>query len=367
MNAYVLSASVLPPSANAVGERLEEMVFRASHKAIESAAVSQRQIDHVTLGACDELDGRPISSMLMAGPAGAYLTDEIKVTDSGASALCLAYARLLSGEFDLGLVVSWCKSSKTSLESVMNARLDPFFNRFLGVGGIAADAMFAQAASEEFGVTEDEVNQRVNAAYERAQLNPRGMRHGVLSERDIASSPYEALPVRSAHRAPLTDGAVSMVLASSRFVERNSHCVPLARIAGAGWASDSYRLDKARLSGMRSARLAWATAMRHAGIGGAADLDAVELESPTGFHEAAYVRAFGLTKPEALSPSGGSFAQNPIFCSGLVNAAEAVLQVSGNAGPVQRTGAKRAAAHSCHGAAQQGNVVVVFESMGAAR
>jgi acetyl-CoA acetyltransferase len=74
-------------------------------------------------------------------------------------------------------------------------------------------------------------------------------------------------------------------------------------------------------------------------------------------------------QPEAaedtLSPSGGAFAQNPLFCTGPVNAAEAVLQVAGKAGPVQRKGVRRAAAHSCHGYAQQGNVVMVFESAGA--
>jgi hypothetical protein len=34
--------------------------------------------------------------MLMTAPAGGYDTDEIKVTDSGASALCLAYARFIA-------------------------------------------------------------------------------------------------------------------------------------------------------------------------------------------------------------------------------------------------------------------------------
>ena len=62
-----------------------------------------------------------------------------------------------------------------------------------------------------------------------------------------------------------------------------------------------------------------------------------------------------------ISPGGGSFAQNPLFCTGLVNAAEAVLQVAGRAGAVQRPGVERAAAHGCHGIAQQGNVVMVFE------
>jgi acetyl-CoA acetyltransferase len=76
------------------------------------------------------------------------------------------------------------------------------------------------------------------------------------------------------------------------------------------------------------------------------------------------VRAFAVEDAGTLSPSGGAYAQNPLFCTGLINAAEAVLQVSGNAGSVQRKGARWAAAHSCHGYAQQGNVVIVFEGDG---
>ena len=63
-----------------------------------------------------------------------------------------------------------------------------------------------------------------------------------------------------------------------------------------------------------------------------------------------------------ISPSGGPFAQNPYFCSGLVAAAEAILQVSDQAGDVQVQGARLAAAHGCSGFAQQSNTVAIFES-----
>ena len=50
--------------------------------------------------------------------------------------------------------------------------------------------------------------------------------------------------------------------------------------------------------------------------------------------------------------------------AGARGTAEAVLQVSGRAGPVQVKGARRAVAHQCHGFAQQGNAAVVFEGAG---
>ncbi len=362
MTVYVLGVAMHPPSRAERNLRLEEMVYRTSHAALVDAKVSRKQLDSITIGACDELDGRPISSMLLTAPAGGYQTDEIKVTDSGASALCLAYARFLAGESHLGIVASWCKSSKTDVESVMHLRADPFYTRPLGIGMMVGDALFAQAVSAEFGVDEAEVAQRVVNAYMRAQPNPRGMCHPVPTLDSIDRSACDALPLRHAQRAPLTDGAVSIVLASEQFVAANADCTPLARIAGVGWATDSYRLDQRRLRSMNSARTAWRTALRQAGLNKANDLDVIELESQTGYHEAAYVRALDIRNEVAISPSGGPFSQNPLFCSGLINAAEAVLQVARRAGAVQRPNVRRAAAHSCHGCAQQGNVVMVFEA-----
>lgn len=363
MDVFVLGVSVYPAVDVEADFRLEEMVYRTSRAALDSAGVSRRQLDNVTLGACDELDGRPISSMLMAAPAGAYLTDETKVTDSGLSALCLAFARLASGDFQAGLVASWCKSSKTDVDLIMRMRGDPFFTRPLGLSASAYDALFAQAVSESLRIDSEEVAQRVDAAYRRAALSPRAVKRPAPSLKDIKHSGYVATPIREGHCARQSDGAVSMVLATDKFLQANPHCKPLARIAGAGWASDSYFLGKDRLKAMQSFNKAWEMAFRQAGISSAKDLDLVELETPTGWHEAAYTRALQLPE-NVLSPSGGAFAQNPLFCTGLVNAAEAVLQVSGTAGAIQRTGVRRSAAHSCHGFAQQGNAVVVFEPAG---
>ena len=365
MNAYILGLAMAPASKRHDRQRLEELVYDTSSAALRDASLTQGQLDHVTLGACDEIDGRPISSMLMTVPAGGYDTDEIKVTDSGATALCLEYARILSGDFQLGLVVSWCKSSKTDIEQVMRFRGDPFFTRPLGIGSLECDALFAQAVAQAHRITEQEVCERVVAASARAAKNTRGIGREPVSLQQVANAPYDATPLRTLQRAPPSDGAVSMVVASEQFVQANPQCKPLARLCSVGWANDSYRLDRRRLSSMASARTAWNSALMRASLRSARDFDVIEIESPTGYHEAAFTRAFEIEDPDVVSPSGGAFAQNPVFCTGLVNAAEAVLQVAGRAGAVQRTGARRAAAHSCHGFAQQGNVVMTFESVGA--
>ena len=96
--------------------------------------------------------------------------------------------------------------------------------------------------------------------------------------------------MRAMQRAPLSDGAVALVLASEKFLRANPGCKPLARIAGVGWATDSYRLDGARLKSMNSARKAWDAAMTQAGLHDAGGLDVVldpELERLVALNRAA--------------------------------------------------------------------------------
>ncbi len=360
---YVLGVAVQPARLREDGLRLEEMVYQTCRAALDDAGVTRAQLDNVVLGASDELDGRPITNMLLTAPAGGFLKDEMRVTDSGASALCIGYARMRSGEFDLGLVASWCKSSKIDSETVMGLRADPFYYRPLGMGARMADGLLSQAIALQ-GTSAAEVDERVLNAFSRAQANPRGLCHAVRSRQDIASSAYVSTPLREGHMAPQSDGSAALVVASARFVAAHPGCKPLARITGAGWASDSYTLDARRLGDFRSARTAWRNALTMTGATSAKDFDVLELDSPTGWHESAWVRAFGIKDESALSPSGGAFAQNPYFCNGLVNAAEAVLQIAGRAGPVQRPNVRRALSHGCHGFAQQGNVVVTFDRAG---
>ncbi len=360
MDVFVLGLALAPARTRAAGERLEEMVFTVTRAALDDAGVERAAIDQVTLAACDELDGRSISSMLLAMPAGAYLKDEMKCTDSGLTGLCLGATRLAAGPFGLGLVVSWNKSSTAPFEDVMRMRAEPFFTRPIGLNAAIADGLFAGAVAAAYGFSEHDATRQVLDNAARAARNPRAATKPAPSEQAIAASPYLAYPLRQGHRAPLSDGAVAMVLASGDWLARHPAARPLARIAGLGWSVASYQLGRERLAGLSSLHEASSRALGMAGIDLAA-LDVLELDSQTGWHDAAYRRVFAAADPAALSPSGGAFAQNPYFCTGLVGAAEAVLQTAQRAGPVQRPRPAWAAAQGAHGYAQQGQVVAVFE------
>src|SRR5436190_1208883 len=84
--------------------------------------------------------------------------------------------------------------------------------RPLGIGATVSDAFFAQAVADEFDIREEEIARRVVNAYARAAKNPRGIKHVVPTVESVKASAFDALPLRSGERAPLTDGAVALVL-----------------------------------------------------------------------------------------------------------------------------------------------------------
>ena len=365
MDVYVMGVAIHPAAEAVRHLRLEEMAYATARAALDHAGVGRAEIDHVTLAASDEIDARGITSMLLAAPSGAYLKDEMRVTDSGLTGLHLGAMRAGSGDLQLGLVVSWNQSSVGPLEDIARVRGEPFFLRPIGLNFAIADGLQAGAMKDRHGITDAEVAERVHLRLHAAALNPRAVRRPVPSLAEIAQSPFVAHPLRSAHRAPVTDGAVAVVLASGDWVRAHPGKRPLARIAGAAWTVDRYQLDGDRLADTALFDAALQQALARAGAEGIDSLDLVEFDAQNAWADVALTKAMGAAGRVAISPSGGAWAQNPYFCTGLINAAEAALQVSGQAGPHQVKGAKRALAHGSSGFAQQTHGFVVMEGVAA--
>ena len=363
MDVYVMGVAI-HPAAEAVRDlRLEEMAFATARAALDDAGVSRDEIDHVTLAGSDEIDARGITSMLLAAPSGAYLKDEMRVTDSGLTGLHLGAMRAGSGDLQLGLVVSWNQSSVGPLEDIARMRAEPFYLRPIGLNFAIADGLYAGAVAARHGITETDVAERVRLRMQAALSNPRAVRRSMASMAELLHSPMLAHPLRRGHRAPVTDGAVAMVLASGDWLRAHPGRRPLARIAGASWTIDRYRLDAERLADSALFDAALQDVLDRAGAGGIDELDVVELEAQNAWADVALTKAIGADSRVSVSPSGGAWAQNPYFCTGLVNAAEAALQVSGRAGPHQVKGAKRALAHGSSGFAQQTHGFVIMEGV----
>ena len=154
MVVYVAGAAIVPGGDPAEAS-LEELVFEAAAAALTDAGTTRAEIDGVCLAASDQLDGRVISSMHLAGPAGGYLRDEVKVADDGSSAFAAAVLRLEAGASRRVLAVAWGKREKVTPAEAEAPNPSPLYERELGLHPLVAEALVAQMFAHRHGIPLD--------------------------------------------------------------------------------------------------------------------------------------------------------------------------------------------------------------------
>ena len=357
-------------------EILDEMVFEAASRALVDAGLERRQIDSIVIAAGDEIDGRPISSMLEACPAGAYLKDEIKVTEEGSYAVILGALRILSGVFETALVVSWSKCSEAPVTQVTNYSAEPFFSRSCSLNYITAEAMQVSAYQAKHGLATRAAARVVTKNRKNALRNRLSCIRKPLYLEEVLYSNVIATPIRTLDLAPLCDGACALVLASAEKARELSD--KPVWIKGMGWASDTYYLGERDLTSISSLGKASQRAYALAGIANPLeDIDVAEIHDISSYRELMTYEALGFCREGQAStfmeegtteingklpvnPSGGCLSGNPFFAAGLVRVAEATLQIRGDAGSHQVPGAKTALAQGSYGFCGQGNSVFIL-------
>ncbi len=353
------------PFVGADDQRLyHEHDYEAARLALADAGLQRPDLDTVICSGWDAVDGRTISDMHTAMSAGGYLKDSSHVGEDGIMALAYAYLRIAAGIFDVALVTAH-GHAESSFETVSNVVFDPLFTRPLGPSHLVSLALQASAYIQKRETAAGEaaavvVKNRANGA-----ANPRAHLRSAATAEDVLASEPVAYPLRALHSPPTSVGGVALVLASEHAVRRiTSRPV---WVTGISWAIDSYDLGSKDLARLSSVSAAAGKAYAMAGVGDPQkELDLVELHDITAFHELMACEALGLSPGAGLpvNPSGGVLCTNLYGGSGLVRAAEAALQLRGEAGPVQVPGARRALAHGMSapsGAAARTDCVVILE------
>lgn len=331
---------------------LPELIFSCVSAALADAGCALRDVDAVTIACEDLIDGRSLSSMITGPAAGAYLRDEIRLSEDGLAALSLAAAQLESGMFERVLVAAWGRPAESDPELASASGFDPFTTQPFGLTDLAVSALRASAYLRRYGVlsgqdegdldSADRVlvgrDRAVRARRERAERNPRANRVPVRT----VPAPY---PLRPAELRTETDAVAAVVL--RRMSPDEAKAKGLVRITGVGHATESYHLGDRLLNGLPSARTATEHALAQAGH----DLDHVEVAEVAGrtiWDEVQLLESIGLAAPGEgfqaladdgrLNPSGGAAAGDCAPATGLVRFAEAALQLTGRAGSVQLRG-----------------------------
>lgn len=357
-------------------QSFEEMIFEAAAKALQHASLQREDVDNIVIAASDQWDGRAISSMLAACPAGAYIKDEIKVTDGGIYGLLMAWMRLASGVFETTLLVSWTKPSEVPARQVETLQFEPFFSRPIALSGPAALALEANGYVARSGATEEDAAKVLVKNRANGVANPYAERRVRIDLTQALEDDYVATPLRRNWLPPLSDGACALVLTcgeKARELKQNP-----AYVSGLGWSIGEYFPGDRTWGQLQAASDAAAQAYQMAGIKNPTEeLDVAELSDVTPFHELMLYEAMGFCSPGEgkefirrgaseregrlpVNPSGGLSCANPPVAGSLVRAAEAALQVMGEASFHQVKNVELALAQGFTGAFSQGSCSVIL-------
>jgi acetyl-CoA C-acetyltransferase len=353
--------------------------YEATKLALEGAGLDKGQIDTVIASGWDAVDGRTISDMHTCMAIGGYLKDSAHVGEDGILALAYAYLRIASGQFDTA-VVAGHGHREISLEVLSKVVFDPLFTRPVGASYLTSLAIQANAYAQRYGVSQETAAKVVVKNRAGGAHNPYAHLKSPVTLEDVLGSGWVAYPLRVLDCPPESVGGVALILAAEENVKRITS--KPVWIKGISWAIEGYYLGSKDLSQMSSLAAAAKRAYGMAGITRPLDeLDLAEIHEPTSYHELMAYEALGLaeagkggqlmeegvTEREGKLPvnvSGGALSTNLLGASGLARAAEAVLQLRGEAHGRQVAGAKLALAHgfsSLSGAASPTNCVVILE------
>lgn len=298
---------------------LSDLIFATVSVALADAGLTAADADSVVLGAHDLVDGRGLTSMVTAPAAGAYLKDEVRLSEDGLHAMIQAIARVRSGHSKVSVVAAWARLSEGQPDGIANAMFDPFFTRPLGMTEVAVSALRASAALRRYP--------------EYAEFRSAAGAHRRAADDDPDRSPSLMLPLRPRELPWWADVAAAAVIS----------CEPgPVELTGVGMGSEPFELGDRDLLGFPALRAASAGALKMADteIG---DIDVLELDGLTLFDDALAAEAVGavgrgsgmrfLATDNLINRDGGSAAGYGAPAMGLVRLSQAYAQLrNGSAG-----------------------------------
>jgi len=320
-------------------------------------------------------DARTISDNGMADVVGAHYRGEEKMAQEGLNGLGYAASLILSGHNDVVYVTGHSKESQSESRLLCTSlAYDPFFGRPLGLDYLNTAALQARAYGEKAGLTEEQLAKVVVRARLWAAKNPYANEKTQLETGDVMYSPFVCDPIRSKHIYPVSDGAVGFLLASEeRAKEFTDNPV---WITGFASCMDSYFLGDRDLASNFALKKASARAYKKAGITDPKkSVNVVELMDCYAYQQPMWLEGLGIADEGKggrfidesgadrfnVNLSGGMLCGSPLIIGGMYRAAEAVLQLKGQAGDRQAKDANCAVVQSTTGGAGQHHAVLVLE------
>ncbi|MCJ7523482.1 MAG: thiolase family protein [Dehalococcoidia bacterium] len=336
-------------------------------------------IDGTVAASYDLLSGPAGAYMFLGYVVGAYQREDERVLEDGALAVYYGAMQILSGHCDTVLLVSYTKESAIDKNLYEWVGMDQIYQRRVGLDFVSAAGLQAMRYTTKYGITPEQCAKVVVKARKNASNNPNAMCRDSLTVDDVLRSKMLCDPIRVQEAKPTpVDGACAMILASEDRAKKITD--KPVWITGLGTCYDQHDLGWRELADCESLTTAAQRAYKMAGIKDPMkEFDVAEISEQYSYQELLWSEGLGFCgKGEGgklidsgktdmggelpITPSGGMLSGLPVCVAGMQRAAECVLQLRGEAGARQVSGATKAVAHGVDGPAGQLQCVITLEN-----
>jgi acetyl-CoA C-acetyltransferase len=368
-----------PFSPKRADVNVSELAYEAIEDVLEATGLDMKADINGRISCSHDIwDGQTISNIGITDVIGGHLRWEEKMAMDGLTALYYATVTILSGECDCMLLLAHTKMSQTSRHIVNNVAFDPIYTRQLGFDYTSAAALQKKRYMHRYGITAEQIAQVSVKNLANAKANPNAHNKGDYTVADILASPMAAEPIHEMEAAPDSDGAVAMIVAAEEKAKRITDRP--VWVAGIGTCYDAFYLGDRDLAECMALRRAACRAYKMAGITDPQhQIDLIELGEEFSYQELLWLEGLGIcsegkagrflesgatqrTGKLPVNPSGGLISGVPANVMGLNRAAEAALQLMGQAGERQVKQAGTAVAQGHSGYCGQHQCVIVLKS-----
>ena len=361
-----------------------DVAYDAIEKALQQTGLTYEDvaedgvgIQRVLTSMEDHFVGRTCNSLWIHHYLGAFNLSQDNISGDGTNAVYHAVLDILSGHYDIILVVSITKESETSRGAIENCVFDHIFLQPLGFDYLTASALQAERYMNKYGISPEQCARAAVKSRRNARNNPYAQEPLDIDVGDVLGSRMLASPIRLLDSRPLvSDGACAVILASEAAAKRITD--KPVWIKGLGNCYDAHYLGDRDLGDCDSLVIAAQKAYSMAGITNPLkELDVAEISAEYSYQELLWYEGLGfcdrgkggelmdsgvteMSGKLPVNPSGGILAGNPIQVAGTARVAEATLQLRGEAGDRQVKDAKTALAHGFYGPCGQSQCVLIL-------
>ncbi|TDI91054.1 MAG: thiolase family protein [Candidatus Dadabacteria bacterium] len=327
----------------------------AAWAAIQDAEINPRDIEIVFCGHVYQGMGVGQRTLKEIGLVGQPVINVEGACGSGTLAFWESWRSIAYGQFDIALALG-----VENLSKVLSGGPLPLDEEdievALGMGMPALYAMRAQRYMQEYGVTSEQLAKVVVKSRKHAAMNPIAQYRKEITIEEVLDSPMIADPLTRNQCCPVGDASAAAVLCSGDLVKKLAKKQPvkvLGCVAQSGKYASAEKLTCDPSENVtRTSRLAY----EMAGLG-PEDMDLAEIHDAFSIAEMIVCEALGFCEKGAgfrlideertslggdivVNPSGGLLSRgHPVGATGLLQTAEIVWHLRGEAGDRQVEGA----------------------------